>query len=592
MLADLLRWAPSGLVDDQGATRDVLEAVAARRFGWHPERRLDPPEANFALPANEGPSAEEIRAVEILGLAGPGAEIWENRLLLVRGITPELWEVEARGASRLLATLPGTDEGWFGGSLRAVDPWVPGAGILVTDVVAREPADRSGIVAGDWIRSWDGKPVPDLAAFMQRVAATPPDQEIVAEVRRRGERVLDRFHAGRRPAGQGRLLNYGSLWVAEDGRVLLPGRTTLSWVDPRTLDRTPLWQWSESGVIEHAQVCGPHVLVLVRRRLVADLVVSVELATGRERWRVSVEGDVDRLQPVGSAVWVSTWDPSSGWLVDAHDGSLRATFACAEHYRDEYRRTWAPAHASDVALGRVFAPTSATQAVRALRVLNSTRGTEEWRDAGSTGWADGNRNDMVAAGPVTAVLRRGVLQLCVVDPLGEGARLFTAPSSLLMEAHLHWGPLEDDSRFYVRGWSLFLVRVPDGGRFNVNASSWAIDPFVLAQLDGGAVEEDIPAPLSMRTGQALLTGSGTGLRYLLEAGASFEGLLVLAARLGSDPRVDMRWISAGLRRDHADVRLYEGQVREPRRHLPVHVGARLLVPSDQGAIVLPAPDSE
>lgn len=559
---------------------------------WHPRFGREPPRVPF--PAEDAapgtvPSGAALRALELLGLEGPGADQWQDRVLLVRGITPELWEVDRRGRSRRLARLPGADEGWFGGSLRAVDPWVPGAGILVGDLVAREPADSSGLMGGDWIVSWDGAPVPDLGAFMQRVAATPPGQEVPAEVRRRGRPVLDRFRAGRRPATQGGALGYGALWVAADGRALLPGRTTLSWVDPRTLERTRLWEWNEPGVVEGLEVVGDVAVALVRRRLVADLLVAVPLAGGPERWRAAIEGDVDRIQPVGSALWVTTWDPSAGWLLDAADGGVRAIVPCAEHLRDEFRRSYAPAHASDVAAGRVYATSTARDATRSLRVLNSTRGTEEWRDAGQAPWSDLNQNDMVAAGPATALLRRGTLYLVTVDPLGEGGQALAVPGALLREDDGAYGWLDDDTRLFVRGWTLFVVRVPGRGVVNVNAGSWSIDPFVLAALARGGDAATLPPPVALRGAQALLPGSRSRYRTLLAAQPHFEGLFVLAALLGPDPRMDTRWVSAGLRRDHVDGRFFEGPVREARRHLPVRVGARLLVPSDEGALLLAAP---
>ena len=67
---------------------------------------------------------------------------------------------------------------------------------------------------------WDGKPVTDLPTFMNLVASSRPGVEIPVSVRRAGKQVMDRFVSGRRPAAQGRMLDYGDVYAAADGRLL------------------------------------------------------------------------------------------------------------------------------------------------------------------------------------------------------------------------------------------------------------------------------------------------------------------------------------------------------------------------------------
>jgi len=50
----------------------------------------------------------------------------------------------------------------------------PGKGILVGQVSPDSPADKGGLEAGDIIVAYDGKPVSDIGAFRNRVAATKP----------------------------------------------------------------------------------------------------------------------------------------------------------------------------------------------------------------------------------------------------------------------------------------------------------------------------------------------------------------------------------------------------------------------------------
>jgi len=585
LAADLERWAPGGMQDDEGRTQATLRAALRRRFGWYPPRHA----VGEPFPAwREGRAVDRdsLRSVEFLGLQGPGADaVAADYVLLVRGITLEVWSLSQR---KRLAVLPGGDEGWFGGSLTSVERWVPGGGIVVSSVVAQEPADGSGVTDGDWVRTWNGHEVTDLPAFMQLVAASRPGVEIPVGIWRGGKKVLDRFRTGRRPAAQGRLLSYAPLWVDGRGRVLVPGRTGLSHVDPRAGTRRSIWRWQTGGVVRRVDVFGGDAFVTVQRSLQPHVVVAVDPATGRERWRREVRGRVSRVQAVGSAIWIQTVAPEEAVIVDRHDGRLRASFRCFNRHRREFRKNWVADASAATASGRGFL-VQGNDYVQAFLIVNTTTGgtdyTETFREV-QLGTYGRFVNPQVSAGAFAAVVRSPGLRLYFPDPLGGPPRhALDLSANDLSSNQGNMGPLDDETRVFVKGRTIFTVRLPLQGRKQVTVAVFGVN------YDGLRGQEPTDAGgkgnvIQMADYKTWLSGAPIPARYILSARAHFEGIFVCAARLTGEHQAEHYWIAAnteGAPEDYGHLRVFQGEVREARRHPPVRAGTRLFVPTDAGA---------
>ncbi len=528
--------------------------------------------------------------MEFLELRGPGARRWDDLVVLVRGLTLELW---SRTKQQRLAVLHGPDEGWFGGSLTSVDGWVPEGGILVTSLVAGEPADLSGVRAGDWVHAWAGRPVRDLPGFMSLVAASEPGKSIPVDVWRGGRRTLTQFTSGRRPAAQGRLMDHKPLWVAADGRILLPSRTGLSWIDPGARTRTALWSWTEPGVLRRCDVWAGRAYASITRSLRPDLVVAIDARTGRELWRREVEGSLGWVAPVGSALWVQTLLPGQALIVDRNNGRPRALFRTFDRHRAEFRKTWALDREADVSCGRGFAVSAVAGGVLALRFINTTTASVEHSDAWSYKGGVGVRtyaNPMLAAGPYVSVLRRGRLRLYFPDPLGGAPRhTIDLRDQDVLSTETHYGALDRDLRVFIRGRDLYTVRVPLDGRRNVNVVVFDVDYGALRGRDptrGGTPTSVV----RVRAKRTWMSGPSSPRRYVLNVRPGFEGLLVSAAQLGGEHRAESWWVPPQddeAVADNRPVRLLERTMSDARRHAPVPIGDFLFVPTDRGALVYP-----
>nr|MDJ0523058.1 PDZ domain-containing protein [Planctomycetota bacterium] len=486
--------------------------------------------------------------------------------------------------------LPGPDEGWFGGSLSSVDAWVPGGGILVSSLVAGEPADRSGVRDGDWVHTWAGQPVQDLPVFMQLVAASEPGRSVPVGIWRDGRRVLTQFTAGRRPAGQGRLVNQAPLWADAQGRVLVPGRTGLAWIDPAGRTRADHWRWREPGVVRRCEVIGGRACVLINRGIRPDLVVAVDLEEGRELWRVEVQGNVTWMEAVGSALWIHTLSPGSALVVDRRDGRPRGLFRTFDRHRGEFRKNWEPDREADVACGRGFL-VSGDDRVHVLRILNTTTCTVEHTDAWE--YRRGLRvreyvNPQVAAGPFVCANRGGRVRLYFPDPLGGAPRhVLDLGAKDVLSNQTQFGAVDRDARLYVRGRTLYVVRLPIQGRRNVNVAVFAIDHEALGRR-APTNRSGAGRVLHMRTSTRLMSGPAYPRRYVLSVRARCEGLLVSAARLTGEHQAETWWVASmdeDGAPDNVRARLLERQMVDARRHPPVLSGDVLLVPTDEGALV-------
>jgi hypothetical protein len=147
--------------------------------------------------------------------------------------------------------------------------------------------------------------------------------------------------------------------------------------------------------------------------------------------------------------------------------------------------------------------------------------------------------------------------------------------------------MDRDARVYVRGRTLYAVRVPLQGRRNVNVAVFGVDYAALGRRDptdragGGAV-------VHMRTSTRLMGGPDQPRRYVLNVRARCEGLLVSAALLTDEHRGETWWVAAMDEDDASEnirSRLLEQPLSDARRHPPVQSGNALFVPTDEGALV-------
>ena len=519
--------------------------------------------------------------MRLAGLHGPGTAAWnEDSVILVRGLTVEVWSVAQQ---RRLAALPGDDEGWFGGSLNGVHGCVPDGGILVTNVVASEPADKSGVHSGDWIRSWAGGPVPDMPTFMRRVSETPPGRSIPVEVFRNGELILEKFTAGRRPVEEKPPMDYDKLWVAADGRVLFPGRLGLSWVDPKRLTRVPLWTWQGDGVVRRVRVIAGEVYVHVERRDLGDYVVRVDADTGQELWRARVDGRVFDIGATGSALWVRLTRPASAWLIGRHDGVVRGAYRAIDMRRDEYRRTWVRAHASDAApAGRGFVVDGDIYEPR-MQFVNTTTGqvehTESWVPT------EPQFDPIVSADAFAAVIRGASdFHFHIADPLGRtppDSHSQTVEGTLLFVDQTNGGRFSADARVHVVGNRVYIIRNTPSHKVTV----WIAEidrnelPSTTGRPSSSAPSRGQPLKVQSR---AMMLGGGRYWPYVLQIDPAFDGVFVTAAFLGNDHDVEVAFISPEM----SQRPFFEGKVQDARRHGPVRAGNRVLIPHDRKALVV------
>ena len=589
LLEDLRHWAPTGLRDEQGLTSEQ-RARALRAASTHPGRPSRAKQLDL-WPEGQPKDADLLGGLQVAGRRGPGAAQHPDRMLVIRGLTPEIWSLA--GQSRL-AVLPGDDEGWFGGTLAEADGWIPGGGVIVGSIVAKEPADRSQIRVDDWIRSWNGRPTPDLAHLIRAVAGATPGTLTDVGILRGGTSLLDQFRPGRRPLAQARgLIRYESLYCDEAGRVLLPGRTGLSWIDLRAKTRTTCWQWEEPGLIEMVEVFGDQVYVAVRRRHRPDVVLRVDSRTGRTLWRQPVPGDVLRLAVSGSALCVDVEGPARVFHLGRHGGELRASLGIVSPRRYEYRRTSTQAFTSSAApAGRAFAVVGDRAAPR-LVCLNSTTAFTEWEHewaATHSGGAgpSGNLDPWISADAFVAVLERpDALTLVVPDPLGRPpapAMFFHAGVGHLRTDDRLGGRLGHDTRLHVKGRDLYVVR---NNRWRT-VTTWVIrtDPGRVRALREG--RGNVGDPLLHVLNERMLGDPPKGKSpwpHVIHVRPRHDGVFVMGMFYGSPSSwLEVRWAS-----DRSPARkLLTGEERVPRRGEPIETNGYFVLLVDEGALLVPA----
>jgi len=84
--------------------------------------------------------------------------------------------------------------GWFGVSIQSITPELAAQfglendyGTLVADVIVGSPAEEAGLMRGDVIIKFNGKPADEPYNLRNIVAATLPNEEVVLEIIRNGE---------------------------------------------------------------------------------------------------------------------------------------------------------------------------------------------------------------------------------------------------------------------------------------------------------------------------------------------------------------------------------------------------------------------
>lgn len=586
LLVDAARWAPPGSRDSRG--RPLAEGAAAlQRAGGLRPRRRGFKDIDVWKVTGRAPTPSEVNSVHWTGVFGPGVDALGDTVLLVRGLTPELWSFET---GERLAALPGEDEGWFGGRLQSVDVWLPGGGILVSSLVAGEPADKSKVRAGDWIRTWDGQPTPDLPTFIRAVANSEPGKWIDVGVWRGGKRFLESFQAGRRPLDQRPRRTddaYSRLYVDANARILFPQRSGLDWVDTKARKRVRLWRWQGAGTILRADVNGGHAYCTIERPGFDDIIVAVDLATGKEVWQRRVHGDALRVQAAGSALWVDAAEPGWTWVLDRATGEVRSAVRTLTGRRDEYRRTWTEPFLADIApAGRGFVVVGRRSQPEML-CINSTTGKAEWVVAVGGKVSRMNRgrsgylNPHLSADAVVAVVDGAdAIRIIIPDPTGappneSAGEVIVAGHNRIHTGDDTGGTLSDDARLIVKGRSIHMVR----NLWN-RVTCWTVD-VEFDQLGPGRTGSPNDDPILMRANERMLADSPDGVRhqpYVIDVAADADGLYVVGVLFADAPWTEVRYAS-----DQGSQRLLNATVLEAHRHRPMRYGKRLLVPTDRGA---------
>ncbi len=557
LAGDLAAWSP-----DDPDTRAVLEdADVAAGARAHP--LLD-------LWSSVGPpeGAGDLAALVVPQPVGPGRDRVTDRLVVFRGLDAEVWDLR-RGVRT--AEVPGGGAGWFGGALHAVAPWLPEGGVIVTSVVAREPADVEGFRAGDWIVSWDGRRIGATADFMADAARARPGESVEVVSYRAGRRRVGRFTPGRRPLGQSNVVDRDDVWMRADGRALVPTRDGLLLLDVGRGEATRLWSWDEAGVVDGVRVLFGLAVVTVRGRGTGDLLVAVDPESGRERWRRALPGTLTRLAASGSAVVASVESPARVLLVDAFDGRERFRVDVLERRTDDRQRTILDAPVSAEVAGRLFAIAPSGDR---LLVIDTSTGEGVWEKALAGGVAD----PLIAAGSFVVLgLADRRLEVVAPDPrtgapMAERTWMVPTPPS---EDPVHAGPfLTDDARLFVAGHAAIAVGGGRGQELSVAILEVRVDARGMALR---AVP--VPAPYLFRA---------LGPWPFLTASRTRQGGVVIVGTTGGDGASrETAWIGADGSIETWRDPLRPGGVIQPRRSPPAFVGDRLLLPTDEGVSAVP-----
>ena len=141
---------------------------------------------------------------------------------------------------------------------------------------------------------------------------------------------------------------------------------------------------------------------------------------------------------------------------------------------------------------------------------------------------------------------------------------------------------------------MFIVRVPGGGTQPVRPGIFEIDERALQSRPRVEIPQRAGSAIAYRTDMPLLGGDRVDDRYVIDESAAFDGLLILAARIGVEHRVEAAWLHAEpirgpnlLADSNGSLSLFTDLALDVYRHAPRRAGDVLLVPTDRGARVVP-----
>lgn len=585
LLEDLRRHA-AALVDEQGRTPAQRITAWRAQHGWAPTRGGDLREPLAFWPAADGPRIQDrLGAVSVPSLRGPGVARAADRFLVLRGLELEVWSL-ASGAR--VAALPTGDRGWLGGSLQDSAAWLPEPGVRLLRTAAGQPADLSGLLAGDWLLSWGGAPLASTADLMRRIARSEPGSPVEVVRLRSGQPEHLRFVPQARPVEEARtLLDRDSAWLDGAGRAWLPTRTGVVRVslDPPSVEAP--WSLEGPGTVWRLEVLGGQALACVRRQGDDDLLVALDLRDGRERWRASLRGRIAALEACGSALAVSLGEPGQLLLLDAADGSLRWASPLEEDPTHPFqpqaavraeRRAWGST------AGRMHLVAGRGQGV--LWTVNSTTlALGRLPLPEPAGFAPS-----LAAGAYVAVgAWPSHVWLLAPDPASEGfvRRGGLSPGSLLTEQPHHGGLLDANSRLRAVGDTLHVVRYavrwPGSAERGVTVMTFGrIEDDRRGNLRFTLLDHE--PPLTRATGELLLT-------HLV---ATPDGLLASGiTRQPADSGLYLRshlWVPSaegGSEARPASPVPWPVSMQVPWRSPPARLAGALLLLTDEGARVVP-----
>jgi serine protease Do len=115
----------------------------------------------------------------------------------------------ARAVVDQLRTSGKVTRGWLGVSIQPLGPDLRQAlglgdteGALIADVIARSPAEASGLKRGDVVIGMDGKPVTEPGQLSRTIATMPPGSTTTLRIVRDGKERLLEVKVGKQPEGE------------------------------------------------------------------------------------------------------------------------------------------------------------------------------------------------------------------------------------------------------------------------------------------------------------------------------------------------------------------------------------------------------
>ncbi len=585
LLEDLRRWVPSGTQDARGRTTSVLYDELRAAQGWTPRRGRDARPTLVLWPPGPRPASRDERAsVTIPSVEGPGAWKLGERLPVARGLA---WEVWTPASGERVAVLDAGDQGWFGGTLQDGAPWLPERGVRVVSAVAGEPADRAGVRAGDWVTSWDGRPVGGTSDLMPRIASSPPARAVELEILRGGERLTLSLRPGRRPPGEALgVVLHERLWADPQGRLLLPTRVGLARLDLGAARLEPLWRWEGPGTVLRAEVHAGSIVVVIRRLHQDDLLVALDLRDARERWRAPITGTVRNLSGSGSALVVTTEAPARVRVLGADDGLPRADLPRLAGARPRYPVVLPSPLTAEAAAGRLYL-LRPDDSGAALEALNTTTARSASAPVEHLRGGQVPEPSLSAGAYVALLLGPSLVRVYEPDPLDEAfvrSVNLTAADLLTQQMH-HGGELDGESRLVARGDTLYVLRYQ---RRREGSQERGATVMTFGRLEGEARLRfsllDHEPPVSHASGELYVTHLET----------CPDGLLVSVQTQAPDARGEhlrsVLWVPSaegGSLERPSSPPVWEDRITSTRRSGPARVGPYLLLPTDDGARLVP-----